>query len=159
MRWGSEDEMAAQPVPVTSEALASCPLCGFEYAPGGESCRERGCPVAFGGCATRHCPRCGYTMPDEARSTAAKLVRLLFRTKALLPARTLADLPSGASAVIEKLEGDPGLLARLTAQGLAPGVAIHVVQRTPTHVIELGETMIAVETRVAKTIFVRLPAG
>ncbi len=148
--------MAAQPVPSTTEAFTTCPLCGLDYAPGGETCRERGCPVAFGGCATQHCPRCGYTMPDEGRSTAARLVRRLFRAKKSRPADTLADLPSGASAVIEKLEGDPGLMARLTAQGLAPGVAIRVVQRTPTHVIELGETMIAVETRVAETIFVRL---
>jgi Fe2+ transport system protein FeoA len=147
--------MAAQPVPLTPEALTTCPLCGLEYAPGGETCRERGCPVAFGGCATRHCPRCGYTMPDEQRSAAAKLVRRLFQARAPRPGQTLADLPSGATAVIEKLEGDAGLLARLTAQGLAPGVAIRVVQRMPTHVIELGETTIAVETRVAETIFVR----
>ncbi len=147
--------MAAQPVSVASGAFTSCPLCGLEYVPGGETCRERGCPVAFGGCATRHCPRCGYTMPDEERSAAARLVRRLFRAKAPQPVRTLADLSSGQSAVIERLAGDPGLLARLTAQGLAPGVAIRVVQRMPTHVIELGETTIAVERRVAEAIFVR----
>ncbi len=149
--------MAAQAIPAGSQALTSCPLCGLEYAPGGATCRERGCPVAFGGCATRHCPRCGYTMPDEERSAAARLVRLLFRGRAPREARTLAELPSGAVAVIERLEGDPGLLARLTAQGLAPGVEIRVVQRTPTHVIELGETMVAVERRVAEAILVRQP--
>jgi len=111
--------------------------------------------MAVGSCATQHCPRCGYTMPDEEKSAAAQLVRRLFRPKPARTGRTLVDLPSGASAVIEKLEGDPNLLARLTAQGLAPGVAIRVVQRTPTHVIELGETMVAVEKRVAETIFVR----
>ncbi len=147
--------MAAQPLPAREAPLTTCPLCGLEYVQGGETCREKGCPVAFGGCATRHCPRCGYTMPDEEKSSAARLVRFLFRTKAKGPAGTLADLPSGANAVIVRLEGDPGLLARLTAQGLAPGVAIRVVQRTPTHVIELGETMVAVEKRVAATIFVR----
>ena len=123
---------------------------------GGETCREKGCPVAFGGCATRHCPRCGYTMPDEQRSSAARFVRFLFRQRPKSAATTLADLPAGASATIDRLEGDPSLLARLTAQGLAPGVEIHVVQRTPTHVIELGQTTIAVERRVAETILVRL---
>ena len=134
-----------------------CPLCGLAYAPGGETCREKGCPVAFGSCATRHCPRCGYTMPDEERSVAARLVRRLFRPRASQPAASLAELPAGATAVIERLEGDAGLLARLTAQGLAPGVSIHVVQRTPTHVIEAGQTTIAVETRVARAILVRAP--
>jgi Fe2+ transport system protein FeoA len=70
-------------------------------------------------------------------------------------AGTLADLPAGTTAVVERLEGDPGLLARLTAQGLAAGVEIHVLQRVPTHVIEVGHTTIAVERRVAETIFVR----
>ncbi len=147
--------MAVQPLPPTSPAFTTCPLCGLEYVPGGTSCRERGCPMAVGSCATQHCPRCGYTMPDEERSAAARLVRRLFRAKPAPSGRTLVDLPPGASAVIEKLEGDPGLLARLTAQGLAPGITIRVVQRTPTHVIELGETVIAIERRVAETILVR----
>lgn len=136
-------------------AAARCPLCGFDYVPGGETCKEKGCPVAFGGCATRHCPRCGYTMPDEERSAAARFVRMLFGGRTAKRPGTLADLPAGATVVLDRLEGDPGLLARLTAQGLAPGVEIHVLQRTPTHVIEVGHTTIAIERRVAETLFVR----
>jgi Fe2+ transport system protein FeoA len=149
--------VATTPLPVEPAAgpLTRCPLCGLDYVPGGETCREKGCPVSFGGCATRHCPRCGYTMPDEQKSAAARLVRLLFRPRAKAPAATLADLAAGADAVIERLEGDPGLLARLTAQGLAPGVAFRVVQRTPTHVIELGQTTVAVERRVASGVWIR----
>jgi Fe2+ transport system protein FeoA len=146
----TEPPLAAAPTPPVS-----CPLCGLAYTPGGDTCREHGCPIALGGCATRHCPRCGYTMPDEEKSTAARLVRLLFRPRPARPAGTLADLPAGSFAVVERLEGDPGLQARLTAQGLAPGVAVHVVQRTPTYVIEVGETMIGLERRVAEGIVLR----
>ncbi len=133
-------------------APVHCPLCGFEYVPGGDSCREHGCPIAIGGCATRHCPRCGYTMPDEERSIGARLVRLLFRPRREHVAGTLAELPAGGFGVVERIEGDPALQARLTAQGLAPGVAVHVLQRTPTFVIELGETTIALERRVAEAL-------
>ena len=49
------------------------------------------------------------------------------------------------------------LQAHLTAQGLAPGVAVHVLQRAPTWVIEVGETTIALERRVAEGI--RLAPG
>jgi Fe2+ transport system protein FeoA len=148
---------------VTSPPLAgssagpevNCPLCGFVYVPGGDSCREHGCPIAIGGCATRHCPRCGYTMPDEERSVAARLVRRLFRPRPRRPAATLADLPAGATGVVERLLGDPALLARLTAQGLTPGVALHVVQRAPAYVIEIGETTIALERRVAEGVVLR----
>jgi Fe2+ transport system protein FeoA len=132
-----------------------CPLCGFEYVPGGDSCREHGCPIALGGCATRHCPRCGYTMPDEERSAAARLVRRLFRPRPRPAAGTLADLPAGAFGVVERIAGEPSLQARLTAQGLAPGVVVHLVQRTPTYVIEVGETSIALERRVAEAIVLR----
>jgi Fe2+ transport system protein FeoA len=133
-------------------APVHCPLCGFEYVPGGDSCREHGCPIALGGCATRHCPRCGYTTPDEERSVGARLVRLLFRPRREHVAGTLADLPAGALGVVERIEGDPALQARLTAQGLAPGIAVHVLQRTPTFVIEVGETTIALERRVAEAL-------
>jgi Fe2+ transport system protein FeoA len=132
--------------------LVTCPLCALEYVPGGDSCRERGCPIALGGCATRHCPRCGYTMPDEERSAAARLVRRLFRARPQRAAETLADLPAGAFAVVARIEGDHARQARLTGQGLAPGVAVHVVQRRPTYVIEVGETTIAVEDRVATAV-------
>ncbi len=104
-------------------ATPSCPLCGLEYVPGGDACREHGCPVALGGCATQHCPRCGYTMPDEERSVAARLRAPALRGPApgRRPARWRSCRP-GLRRRIERLEGEPGLLARLTAQGLAPGV-------------------------------------
>ena len=145
--------MTALPPPAAAAGPAvTCPLCAFEYVPGGDSCREKGCPIAVGSCATRHCPRCGYTMPDEERSVAARFVRRLFRPRPRRAAETLADLPAGAQGVVESIGGDPGLQARLTAQGLAPGVAVHVLQRTPTYVIEVGETTIALEQRVAEAV-------
>ena len=140
-------------IPDSGPGATACPLCGFVYEPGGESCRESGCPIAIGGCATRHCPRCGYTVPDEERSAAARLVRRLFgrRAKGAGP-RRLVDLEAGGSGVVGRLNGDPTLLARLTAQGLAPGVKLHLLQRAPTFVVELGETTVALERRVAEGV-------
>lgn len=152
--------MTTPPV-VDAEPLAAsavtCPLCGLDYTPGGATCREHGCPIALGGCATQHCPRCGYTMPDETKSAAARLVRRLFQ-RSPRPAHhagSLAELPAGAFGVVERLHGPPDLLARLTAQGLAPGVAVHVLQRLPTFVIEVGETTIGLEQDVAAAIVLR----
>jgi Fe2+ transport system protein FeoA len=136
-------------------AVTTCPLCSFAYVPGGDSCRERGCPIALGSCATRHCPRCGYTMPDEERSASARFVRRLFAPRPRPAAGTLADLPAGSLGVVERIEGDPALQARLTAQGLAPGLTVHVLQRTPTYVIEAGQTTIALERRVAEAIVLK----
>jgi Fe2+ transport system protein FeoA len=135
----------------------TCPMCGLAYQPGGSTCKEHGCPIAIGGCATQHCPRCGYTMPDESKSGAARLIRRLFRRGASKPAHagSLAELPSGSTCVVERLEGDPELLARLTAQGIAPGVSVHVLQRLPTFVIEVGETTIGLETVVTAAIVIR----
>jgi Fe2+ transport system protein FeoA len=136
-------------------APVSCPLCGFAYVPGGDSCREHGCPIALGSCTTRHCPRCGYTVPDEERSAAARFFRRLFSARPRPPAGTVAELPSGAFGVVERIAGDPALQARLTAQGLAPGVALHVVQRRPTYVVEVGQTTVALERRVAEVIHLK----
>ena len=139
-------------------AHVTCPLCGLDYQPGGDTCREHGCPIALGGCATQHCPRCGYTMPDESRSGAARLIRRLFRRQppaVTHAAGSLADLPAGSYGVVERLQGPPDLLARLTAQGLAPGVAVHLLQRLPTFVIEVGETTLGLEKDVAAGIVLR----
>jgi Fe2+ transport system protein FeoA len=91
-------------------------------------------------------------MPDEEKSAAARFVRRLLTRRPRQVAGTLADLPAGGLAVVESIGGDPALQARLTAQGLAPGVAVHVVQRVPTFVVEVGETTIAVEHRVAAAV-------
>ena len=138
-------------------ASFTCPMCGLEYQPGGDTCKDHGCPIAIGGCATQHCPRCGYTMPDESKSGAARLIRRLFRRSATKQpvAGSLAELPAGSTGVVERLEGDPELLARLTAQGVAPGVSVHLLQRLPTFVIEVGETTIGLERDVAAAIVTR----
>lgn len=133
----------------------TCPLCSFVYVPGGESCREHGCPIALGTCATQHCPRCGYTMPDEQKSASARFVRWLLQRRPRTAAGTLADMPAGSFGVVERIEGDPDLQARLTAQGLSPGLTVHVIQRTPTYVIEAGQTTIALERRVAEAIILK----
>ena len=152
--------MTTLPLAGAAPAAASftCPMCGLAYQPGGDTCKEHGCPIAIGGCATQHCPRCGYTMPDESKSGAARLIRRLFRRSAAKPAAiagSLAELPAGSTGVVERLEGDPELLARLTAQGVAPGVSLHLLQRLPTFVIEVGETTIGLERDVAAAIVLR----
>jgi Fe2+ transport system protein FeoA len=94
-------------------------------------------------------------MPDEEHSAAARLVRRLFRRRPPSGSRTLADLRTGGRGVVERLQGDPALLARLTAQGLAAGITVHLVQRTPTFVIEVGETTVALERSVAESVELR----
>ena len=71
------------------------------------------------------------------------------------PSSTLADLRPGDEALLDGIDGDPALAARLTAQGLAPGVAVHLVQRFPSYVLEVGSTTLAVERRVARAILIR----
>lgn len=135
----------------------TCALCGFAYTPGGASCKEHGCPIAFGTCATRHCPNCGYTMPDDQKSPTVRLIRRLFGRSEPKAVGTLAEMPAGGTGVVGHIQGDPELQARLTAQGLAPGVAVHLLQRKPTYVLEVGETTLAVEQRVAEAIVLRTP--
>ncbi|HET7294570.1 MAG TPA: FeoA family protein [Vicinamibacteria bacterium] len=133
-------------------AAITCPMCGFEFVPGGPACRVSGCPMAVGGCHTHHCPRCGHAMPDEDWSVLARWVRRLFGRGAPAAA-TLAGLSPGESAVVDKLTGDGALLAGLTAQGLVPGARLTLVQRAPAYVIEIGETTLALEHAVAEGIW------
>jgi Fe2+ transport system protein FeoA len=151
--------MTTLPLAVAPTDPVICALCGFEYTPGGDSCREHGCPIALGTCATRHCPNCGYTMPDEQKSSTLGFLRRLLGRREPMAAGTVAELPAGARGVVARLQGDPELLTRLTAQGLAPGVAVHLLQRSPTYVIEMGETTIALERRVAEAIVLHDPDG
>ncbi len=135
-----------------------CPFCGLRYEPGGGTCREHGCPLAAAGCRTLHCPRCGYAVPDENESVAARWVRRLFGPGPAKDAQTLADLSPGEEATIDRLLGQPALRARLSAQGLTPGVGLRLLQRRPSFVVEVGETTLALERSVARQVGLR-PRG
>jgi Fe2+ transport system protein FeoA len=135
--------------------MSVCSLCGFAFLPGGTACRERSCPLAVLGCAGEHCPRCGHSLPDETKSLLARGVRwLVARTKrAVAPsASRLTDLDAGSKATVAAFAGNAALEARLTAQGLVPGVEIRLVQRWPAFIVEMGESTLAFERRVAEAI-------
>jgi Fe2+ transport system protein FeoA len=133
---------------------AVCPLCGFCFAPGGSACAERGCPWAGGSCRFLDCPRCGYAVPDETGSVLARLVRRLAprRPPAERARATVADLRPGDEAMVERVEAEEALVVRLAAHGLVAGAALRLVERRPGHVVEVGETTIAFEERVARAI-------
>jgi Fe2+ transport system protein FeoA len=132
----------------------TCPLCGFQFEPGGPACAERGCPWATGSCRFLDCPRCGYAVPDEDASLLARLVRRVVAKRAATPraCTTVADLRPGEHAVVERVVAEEALVMRLAAHGLVPGAALRLVERRPGHVVELGETTIAFEERVARSI-------
>ncbi len=144
----------------------TCPLCGFAYEPGGETCRTSGCPLASRSCRKLHCPRCGYSVPDESASALARWVRRVFggdrgSAEQEAPAdgaRRLVDLPAGTRVTVERIDGAPGLVAQLSAQGLVAGTTVELRQRHPGFVIEMGETTLAMERRVAAGIWVK-PGG
>jgi Fe2+ transport system protein FeoA len=136
--------------------MTVCALCGFTYAPGGVACHERSCPLAALGCSTEHCPRCGHAAVDETRSLLARWARRLLTRRrpadAAPASHRLATLDAGRSAVVAAIDGDPGLQARLAAQGLAPGVEVRLVQTWPSYVVEMGETTLAFEPHVAECV-------
>lgn len=68
----------------------------------------------------------------------------------------LADLPPGDSArIVFITPGSHSRLDRLSAMGVVPGSVIKLHQKKPSYVIQLGETMIAVDKEITKEIFVR----
>jgi Fe2+ transport system protein FeoA len=138
---------------------ATCALCGFRFEPGGTACAERGCPWAVGSCRFLDCPRCGYAVPDERGSLVARWIRRLTGTSVPSPAwaQTVADLRPGDEGLVEAVGGEAGLVARLAAQGLVPGTRLRLVERRPAYVVEMGETTLAFERRVAREIRVAPP--
>ena len=68
----------------------------------------------------------------------------------------LSDLPSGKNARVLYIgTRHHDRLDRLASMGVLPGVEVHLHQRQPTFVIQLGETTLALDQSIAKDIFVR----
>jgi len=68
----------------------------------------------------------------------------------------LADLVPGEQAKIVFITpGSHSRLDRLSAMGLVPGSIVKLHQKRPSYVIQLGETMVAVDKDITREIFVK----
>ncbi|MBM4053715.1 MAG: metal-dependent transcriptional regulator [Planctomycetes bacterium] len=68
----------------------------------------------------------------------------------------LTELQTGKNAKISYIVTKfHGRLDRLSSMGLLPGVKIHLHQKYPTYVIQMGQTQIAIDSTVARDIYVR----
>lgn len=68
----------------------------------------------------------------------------------------LADLVPGEQAKIVFITpGSHSRLDRLAAMGVVPGSVVKLHQKRPSYVIQLGETMVAVDKDITKEIFVK----
>ncbi len=68
----------------------------------------------------------------------------------------LTDLMPGEQAKIVFITpGSHSRLDRLSAMGVVPGSTVKLHQKKPSYVIQLGETMIAVDKDITKEIFVK----
>ncbi len=136
----------------------TCPLCGLEYEPGDATCHASGCPLASSACRKLHCPRCGYSVPDESASVLARLVRRLTggspRAAAEPPFR-LTETPTGTRGAVARIDATPSLSAQLAALGIVAGTVLRLAQRHPAFIVEVGETVLAVERSVAEAVWIQ----
>lgn len=142
-----------------AETAFACALCGLRFTHGGEVCAS--CPITHGCDELVRCPRCGYQFPRGSR-TLAWLQRLLRRLRATPavppdhPVQTLDHLRPGESARVLKVSAvDTPMLMKLSHMGLVPGAEIRVQQHRPAAVVRVGETTVALQTAVARTVHVR----
>ncbi len=74
-------------------------------------------------------------------------------TSALTP---LSRLRPGQKGHISALESnDTRTIHKLMAMGILPGMAVKVVQSTPSWVIQIGYTQVALDNRIAGAIRIR----
>ncbi len=68
----------------------------------------------------------------------------------------LAELLPGEEAkIVFMTPGSHSRLDRLTAMGVVPGSMVKLHQKKPSYVIQLGETMVAVDKEITREIFVK----
>lgn len=144
-----------------AEPFVTCPLCGFEFHPADTVC-QHGCPLRSA-CGLVRCPGCDYEFPETPKSVSW-FRRLLGRGAAegAGPAgvRTVRDLGTGERAEVVHLSGAGSNRSNaLAVFGLVPGSEVVLLQRLPSYVIQVGETVLALEEEVAGSIVVRLAAG
>jgi Fe2+ transport system protein FeoA len=146
----------AKPEPIV------CLICGYRFNPvERDACGP--CPLKKG-CAFVCCPACGYGMVDLEHSRLIKLgsriaggLRIAWRHGRRTREITLADVPPGSRAHVEALNGLPtSQHEQLQAYGISTGHWVDVVQQAPVTVVRVGNTDLAFERAIARSIHVTL---
>ena len=142
-----------------AEPRLTCPLCGFEFERADTLC-SHGCPLGAA-CHLARCPACEYEFPEKP-AAVSWVRRLLGRTQDPPPAcpgdgmLTVKDLRPGELAEILGLAGEsPARRNNLAVFGLVPGSEVRLLQRYPSFVLRIGETVLALDGEVAGDIVVR----
>lgn len=72
--------------------------------------------------------------------------------------RTVADLaPAERASVLGLTSKVPGELNKLMALGVLPGASLTLLQRSPSYVLKVGETVLAIDEKIAQSILVGPP--
>lgn len=143
-----------------AEQLLTCPLCGFEFERVDSLCGH-GCPLGAA-CHLARCPVCEYEFPEKP-AAVSWLQRLLGKTQETPPPPcpgdgllTVKDLRPGDLGEVLSLSGDsPSRRNNLAVFGLIPGSEVRLLQRYPSFVLRIGETVLALDGEVAGDIVVR----
>jgi Fe2+ transport system protein FeoA len=145
-----------------AERILTCPLCGFEFQKSDALCTH-GCPLGAM-CNLARCPHCEYEFPET--TPGSSWLRRLFQKQKTVPPMpaegllTVKDLSGGERAEVLCLAGEsPSRRNHLSVFGLVPGCEIRLLQRYPSFVIEVGETILALDAAVAGDIVVKRPAA
>ena len=68
----------------------------------------------------------------------------------------LSDLAAGTDCEVVEIRSGSSGAERALAYGLTPGARLRLHQRWPAYVIQIGETDLAFDTDIARSIFVRV---
>jgi Fe2+ transport system protein FeoA len=145
----------------------TCPLCGFGFDPAAHlACQT--CPL-HSGCHLVCCPSCGHTTVDQGQSRIVRWISSLLERLAAQPepavpdtaerasaaTSALADIPLGQRARVVGVGALPGAQReQLHGYGILPGRVLRVVQRTPLIVVQVEHAELAIETEVARGVWV-----
>ena len=67
---------------------------------------------------------------------------------------SLAKMTSGERGIVSEIRATAARVDKLAALGILPGVEVRVQQNRPVVVVELGETVLAIEREMAEGIVV-----
>ena len=69
---------------------------------------------------------------------------------------SLAEMTAGDRGIVSEIRATASRVDKLAALGILPGVEVRVQQNQPVVVVELGETVLAIERELAAGIRVSL---
>lgn len=97
------------------------------------------------------CPNCSFEIPITVNYNKEK------EGETMSSQRRLSEINTEQMGTVIRLDiNNKNVLKKLISMGVLPGMSVKMLQKFPSYLLQVGNTQLAIDKKIAETIYVKI---